>query len=90
MVYLIHFNQPIGNKNNPRGQAQHYIGYTDDVPRRLAEHQSGQGAAILRACNEQAIPYSVVRTWDGDRKLERQLKNKKKARAFCPVCNQVH
>ncbi len=32
------------------------------------------------------IPQSV-RTWSGDKTLERRLKNRKKARLLCPVCN---
>jgi len=32
------------------------------------------------------ITWRRVRTWQGDRKLERQLKRRKEAPALCPVC----
>lgn len=85
-VYLIHFSQPLGDLSNPRGQAQHYIGWTPHLAERLAEHRAGNGAAIMRACNERGIGWVLARTWVGDRDLERALKRRKKARELCPIC----
>ena len=87
-VYLLHFSQPLGDPGNPRGQAQHYIGSADNLAQRLTSHQLGHGAAILRACKERGIDFCLVRTWPGGRQEERKLKNRKKARALCPICNQ--
>ena len=40
-VYLLHFDEPIGDTGNPRGQAQHYIGCCEDLPARLETHRKG-------------------------------------------------
>lgn len=86
MVYLIHFAEPIGNRANRRAQAQHYIGYTDDLEARIAAHREGQGAAIMAGCKRAGVDWAVVRTWEGDRELERRLKRWHKARQLCPEC----
>jgi predicted GIY-YIG superfamily endonuclease len=81
MVYLIHFSQKLHH-------AQHYIGFVeDDLVRRIELHLSNRGAKLLAAVNNNGIHWQVVRIWmDGDRQLERWLKNYKKSRCFCPVC----
>jgi putative endonuclease len=95
-VYLMHIEQPIGNPNNPHGQAQHYIGYTNKLGERWERHIRGAGAAITRWCVRHGIGFAIVRTWGkkagASRRLERQLKNYHKARQLCPVCqgNRVH
>ena len=86
-VYLLHFDEPIGDLGNPHGQAQHYIGWADDVGARLAEHAKGNGAAIMRAVEENGIGWRCVRTWQGgDRRLERRIKNRHEGPRLCPVC----
>jgi len=81
MVYLIHFDKPFGH-------AQHYIGYTDNLKRRMHDHELGtRGAKLLKAVREAGINFRVVRTWpDGDRTFERKLHNWKKSSCLCPVC----
>lgn len=83
MVYLYHFDKPI----SPNHTTQHYLGSTDDLEIRDADHRAGRGARLTQVANERDIDYTVVRTWEGDRKLERQLKNLKNAPKLCPVCN---
>lgn len=89
MIYLIHFDRPIGTE---RHSAQHYCGFVDgdenSVQARLEEHRAGWGAKILNHCNRQGIGYKVARTMPGDRNRERQLKNGKKLRAYCPICSK--
>jgi putative endonuclease len=91
-IYLLHFDQPLGNLSNPRGQARHYLGYTEDLQARLEAHESGNGAAIMAAVARALVLYplslgqrtrgdkyragitwTLARTWDGDRVLERRL-----------------
>lgn len=82
-VYLIHFDQKLHH-------AQHYLGFCENgnLESRLETHRAGQGAKILRALNQLGIGYNIVRTWKNvSRTFERQLKNKKKTRCFCPKCN---
>lgn len=85
-VYLIHFERPLGDLTNPRGQAQHYLGYTNDLDARLRAHRSGNGAAIMAAVSTAGIGWRLVQTWPGDRALERKLKGQHNAPRFCPIC----
>ncbi len=80
-LYLIHFKQKYEH-------AQHYIGLSNNVERRLEEHRSGQGNALMKAVTEAEIPWDVVRTWpDADRMFEVQIKSRHNSRKLCPVCN---
>ena len=87
MVYLIHFDKPIGNPGNPRGQAQHYLGYANRLKERIAHHRNGTGARLLQVVNELGIGWKVVRKWEGDRALEGRLKRQHNSPRLCPVCN---
>jgi hypothetical protein len=95
-VYLIHFDTKLCH-------AQHYIGYTNNLEQRTTEHTQSRGEynkstypdgrkrnrdALIRAVNDLGIGWEVVRTWEGDRTLEKKLKRQKKARRLCPVCRQ--
>lgn len=80
MVYLIHFDRPYKH-------ARHYIGYTENLDQRFHEHEHNtHGARLLQVVKEAGINFEVVRTWPGDRTLERRLKNQKNAWRLCPVC----
>lgn len=89
MLYLIHFDTPLGSQ---RHQAQHYLGFVegdlDSVQARLQEHRQGWGARITAAANRAGITYDVVRTFDGDRTRERQMKKWKKIAPHCPICSK--
>jgi putative endonuclease len=88
VCYLLHFDQPIGNLENPRGQALHYLGYADRLDRRALEHLTGKGAKITQALHRRGIGFSIARTWKGSRTIERRLKNRKNARKLCPICRR--
>lgn len=81
-VYLIHFSEPYKH-------AQHYLGYTANLDRRLAEHRHGHGARLLEVIDGAGIPWTLARTWDGGRDLERRLKNRHGARQLCPICRAL-
>lgn len=85
-VYLIHFERPIGDLDNPRGQARHYLGFTEDLEARLEAHRTGNGSAIMAAVARAGVGWELVRTWEGDRKVERRLKNQHNSPRLCPVC----
>jgi hypothetical protein len=82
MVYLIHFEMKLHH-------AQHYIGFVaTDLAQCIELHRGNRGAKLLTAVNNNGISWQVVRVWlNGDRYLERKLKNYKKSRCFCPVCS---
>jgi hypothetical protein len=96
-VYLLHFNRPIGNPDNPKGQARHYLGWTSDLPARVASHTSGVTpmpgcgtvARIVAHVQREGIGFRLARTWVGNRALERQLKNRRNAPRLCPFCKET-
>lgn len=88
--YLLHFE--------PRFRhAGHYLGYADDIERRVKEHQTGKsGARLPTAAVQAGCALILVRTWpDADRTVERKLKGTKgKGRTgslarICPTCKQA-
>lgn len=76
-VYLIHFDQPYRH-------ARHYIGWTTDLERRLAQHEAGEGARLMEVIASAGIGWICVRIWPGPRRLERAKKTH--ARRYCPLC----
>jgi predicted GIY-YIG superfamily endonuclease len=81
-IYLLCFDRPLSN------HARHYLGWTRNLDSRLAEHESGNGARLLRAASQAGITWRLVRTWNGDRHLERRLKRIHGAR-LCPECGKA-
>ena len=79
-VYLLHFTAPYKH-------AKHYTGWALDVGARLAEHANGTGARLTQVIAEQGISFTLARTWQGTRKDERRIKNRKEAPRLCPFCN---
>jgi hypothetical protein len=81
-VYLIHFNTPYQH-------AGHYIGWTtkDGLEDRLKEHESGRGARLLQVITAAGIGFMLARTWTGDKKLERRLKDGWHGARVCPICH---
>ena len=80
MVYMLHFTTPLSH-------AKHYVGFTDNVPQRLNRHRSGHGSPLVKAVQENGSSFVLARLWDGDRKLERRIKDQKNSPRFCPICN---
>lgn len=87
-VYLIHLARPYVARSGKGVQTvEHYIGWSEDIERRVADHQRGQGARILRVVRDAGISFDLVRTWPGeDRNFERKLKNQRDAKLLCPRC----
>jgi predicted GIY-YIG superfamily endonuclease len=79
-VYLIHFWKPYRH-------AKHYMGYSEHLDKRIADHLCGMGARLMEVVTQAGIEWRVSRTWPGDRKLERRLKNRKDAPHICPICS---
>lgn len=82
-VYLLHFSAPVSTRHT----CQHYVGYTDDLPRRIQAHQHGNAARLTQVAHDRGLTFQVVRVWQGSRELERRLKDRKNAPRLCPVCN---
>jgi predicted GIY-YIG superfamily endonuclease len=79
-VYLIHFDKPYKH-------ARHYLGWAQQLNRRLRHHEAGTGARLLQVIREKGITWTVARTWPGDRHLEAELKRDKHNSRMCPICN---
>jgi predicted GIY-YIG superfamily endonuclease len=82
-VYLLHFSQPLAP-----GCAQHYIGWTLDLDKRIRQHRQGVGARVTQVAIERGIALRVVEVWCGSRRLERRIKSARNHRIFCPVCSK--
>lgn len=78
-VYLLHFEQPYKH-------ARHYLGSSDNVKRRLAEHEAGRGARLLAVVHAAGIGWELARLWPGGRQRERQIKNQGGLSRHCPLC----
>jgi predicted GIY-YIG superfamily endonuclease len=80
VVYLLHFAEPYKH-------ARHYVGYSEQLSKRLAHHQNGTGARLMAAVAEAGIAYQVARVWKGaDRTFERRIHNRKHSAQLCPLC----
>lgn len=88
VVYVIHFPTPYRH-------AKHYTGWAlpHGLEARLGQHVRGQGSPLVYAmCRENGITTTeqlqahVAVTYEGDRYLERKLKNMGGAAKRCPVC----
>ena len=86
-VYLLHFSDLIAPG---RHTAQHYLGFTEDLDRRIAEHDAGEGSRLCQVAKERGLTFVVARTWQGGRLLERQLKGRHEGPRLCPICRQSH
>lgn len=78
-IYLLHFDRPLAH-------ARHYIGWTEDLERRLEKHARDGGAAIVRAAINEGIGIVLAATFVGTKRDEGRLKDRGGARRICPVC----
>lgn len=78
-VYLLCFSRKLHH-------AAHYIGWAKCLEKRLEHHRAGTGARLMAACKREGITFTLARTWEGDKNLERKLKKKKCAPKLCPLC----
>ena len=79
-LYLLHFDQPLNGR-------QHYLGWTEDVPRRLEEHRKGQGGKTTAAYKKAGIGFTLAASWPGTKGDETQFK-RKRLRSLCPLCRK--
>lgn len=78
-VYLLHFDEPYEH-------ARHYLGQSENVKRRLAEHEAGRGARLLAVVHEAGIGWQLARLWPGGPARERQIKRQGGLARCCPLC----
>jgi hypothetical protein len=88
-IYLLHFVVPYVAVQQPGRKLQyagHYLGWSEDLFTRLAAHKSGNGARLVRVAKDAGIDWELARLWEGDRFLERRLKNRGGRGRLCPIC----
>src|SRR5260370_42702998 len=83
--YLLCFDVPLG-PDRPGCHADHYLGISDVLPRRLSRHNQGKGAKLTAHARQAGIGWTLTRVWeDIDRTEERRLKDNS-GMAWCPRC----
>jgi len=78
-IYLLHYESKLHH-------AQHYVGYTSNLDRRIARHIKGNGAKLPAAFASAGIAFKIAITWQGTRRDERRIKNRKETPRLCPIC----
>jgi len=82
MIYILHFSKKVAE------HAQHYVGFTNDTERRLQEHLNchENGSPLVKAAIESGFNVEVANIFEGDRKVEREIKRQKNTSRFCSIC----
>jgi hypothetical protein len=88
-IYALSRNQSKRYLQAAHGNSQQLQHWALVAAERISAQTAGQGAAIVRHVQARGIGFLVATTWPGTRALERQLKNRKHASRFCPVCQQT-
>ena len=79
--YLLHFECELHG-------AQHYLGWSVHIARRLRQHLTGGGARLVRQALRAGIGVELVRVWiTADRTQERVLK-RRGPKSQCPKCRK--
>ena len=82
-VYLLCFHRPYYH-------ARHYLGWTQDLPTRLATHTTGHGSRLMAAVTQTRIGWTLARTWVGmTRRDERRLHRQNNTPRLCPRCRSA-
>jgi predicted GIY-YIG superfamily endonuclease len=78
-VYIIHLHSKFAH-------AQHYVGFSKKVEKRLFHHRKGTGATFLLRALEAGISFTLVVRFAGTKNDERRLKNTNNTKDYCPIC----
>lgn len=82
--YLLHLDPPYKH-------AAHYLGYADDIQRRIEEHEAGAGARLTQVAVGAGCRLVLARIWPGAGKAyERTLKKQRGSSRLCPICKEAH
>jgi predicted GIY-YIG superfamily endonuclease/GNAT superfamily N-acetyltransferase len=83
---VLHFHQPLAH-------AQHYVGCTASLFKRLTNHANGHGARLLEELMLQGLSWELGGLYSCShaemRRHERALKDFKQAHRFCQLCNST-
>ena len=81
-VYLLHFASPVNGK-------RHYVGFTQNLVRRLNEHGGGiLGCNMTRAAVKKGVRVLLGNKWENVApEHELKLKTEKNLKRHCSSCN---
>jgi predicted GIY-YIG superfamily endonuclease len=79
-VYLLHFERPY------KGKMRHYLGWTSDLERRLANHRQGTACATTKLAFDRGIGFVLACSWPGTVRLERRIKRRGVVNC-CVICS---
>lgn len=82
VVYLLHFIDAYRH-------ARHYLGWTDNLPGRLADHVAGRGARLTAVVLDAGIGLMLARTWPGETRGDERRRKGRGLTPFCPVCRAL-
>src|SRR5664279_1780315 len=68
-VYLLHYS------SRTRAGRQHYLGWTGDIERRVAQHRAGRGGRETSKAVAEGLKLALAQTWKGTPALEERLKD---------------
>lgn len=88
-IYLLHFHKPLPTSG--KRKVRHYLGFAENLEHRINQHRNGIKAhnALPIAFYQWKIGFVVAIVWQGTRKQERAIKNRKKNMArWCPECQK--
>jgi predicted GIY-YIG superfamily endonuclease len=80
-VYLLHADRP-----HPVYGWQHYIGWSGDVERRVADHRRSKGSRVTREWRRAGIPFRLAHVWPGGTHADERALQHIKGRYLCSVC----
>jgi predicted GIY-YIG superfamily endonuclease len=84
-VYLLHYS------SRTSAGRQHYVGWTADIERRVAQHRAGRGCRETSKAVAEGLKLALAQTWKGTPALEERLKawsrhGRKGFAGICPFC----
>jgi predicted GIY-YIG superfamily endonuclease len=80
-VYLLHFSRPYRH-------AQHYVGFTTDLERRIKQHKRGSSSPLVRCAVEEGIEIILARAWESVTvSFETWLHSSGHRSLACPICS---
>jgi predicted GIY-YIG superfamily endonuclease len=80
--YLLHFERPIYG-------AQHYLGWSVDIARRVRLHLTGRGARLVRQALKAGIDVHLVRIWPTALRQQEYVLKRQAPKRYCPRCHRV-
>ena len=80
--YLLHFERPIYG-------AQHYLGWSVDIRRRVRLHLNGRGARLVRQALRAGIGVQLVRVWPTVARKHEYVLKRQTPKRYCPRCQRI-